>query len=415
MIEPYIWLKCLETLEWKKDTWKHPGLWVYLGYYLLTLVKQYVTLHMKDDKLGSVFMIIMILYMIGMAAFLFEGTIQKKVVVLGIFWFSAELCEIFTVLLFSKILHVSTNMLFQFGMLNNICTLFSKVFLFEVCFLIYWNKDRRLIRWFNEERELFPVLSATAILEIIIYVIIYYWHLEKENIWTNVVFSSAETMVIFATAYFSFVYRQHREELAEKDAVIESSTSLEDLKHDLPFHARMLIELAACEDQTEMREYIRNVVGDVEIAEDTFYLKNHFVSKVLSQLAIDARKKNIPFTHFIAVEDFVMKNNEIASVLSNILKNAIEAAEKVPLDRRFIELEIRPISGGYKINCTNSYLEKSEFKDGKWETTKADKQNHGRGIGIIRRTVDKYSGIVKVQFHERSYEIECIIRDKRER
>lgn len=415
MIEPYIWLKCLETLEWKKDTWKHPGLWVYLGYYLLTLVKQYVTLYMKNNKLGSVFMAIMIFYMFGVIVLLFKGTVQKKIATLGIFWTVGELCDVFAVMSFSKVLHISINTVLQFSMLNNICTLFSKIVLLGICFFIYLNKKKKLINWFNKDRKLFPVIFVLSIFVIIISVIIYSWNCQEKDKSIIMIAFSAELIVLFAIGYFSLIYRQSREELAEKDAVIESSTSLEDLKHDLPFHARMLTELAACEDQTEMREYIRNIVGDVEIAEDTFHLKNYFVSKVLSQLAIDARKKNIPFTHFIAVEDFVMKNNEIASVLSNILKNAIEAAEKVPLDRRFIELEIRPISGGYKINCTNSYLEKPEFKDGKWETTKVDKQNHGRGIGIIRRTVDKYSGIVKVQFHERSYEIECIIRDKRER
>lgn len=415
MIEPYIWLKCLETLEWKKDTWKHPGLWVYLGYYLLTLVKQYVTLYIKNNKLGSVFMAIMIFYMFGVIVLLFKGTVQKKIATLGIFWTVGELCDVFAVMSFSKVLHISINTVLQFSMLNNICTLFSKIVLLGICFFIYLNKKKKLINWFNKDRKLFPVIFVLSIFVIIISVIIYSWNCQEKDKSIIMIAFSAELIVLFAIGYFSLIYQQSREELAEKDAVIESSTSLEDLKHDLPFHARMLIELAACEDQTEMREYIRNVVGDVEIAEDTFYLKNHFVSKVLSQLAIDARKKNIPFTHFIAVEDFVMKNNEIASVLSNILKNSIEAAEKVPLDRRFIELEIRPISGGYKINCTNSYLEKPEFKDGKWETTKADKQKHGRGIGIIRRIVDKYSGIVKVQFHERSYEIECIIRDKRER
>ena len=62
----------------------------------------------------------------------------------------------------------------------------------------------------------------------------------------------------------------------------------------------------------------------------------------------------------------------------------------------------------------NPYVKKVEYKDGSYETTKSDKKNHGRGLRIIKKTVEKYGGIMKVVFHEDCCEVRCFIRNKEE-
>ena len=63
IMEPYIWVKCLATQGWKKDTWKHPFFWTFLVYYILTLMKQYVALNNLNNNLGTLLMVLLNGYM----------------------------------------------------------------------------------------------------------------------------------------------------------------------------------------------------------------------------------------------------------------------------------------------------------------------------------------------------------------
>lgn len=411
-MEPYIWVKCLATQGWKKDTWKHPFFWTFLVYYILTLMKQYVALNNISSDVSTLFMIILNGYMIIAGICLFQGTIYKKLINIALLWTINYVGETIAFIVSTGCFHITVEQLTKEGYANTICTLFSKLLLGAGCYLLFFVKKDEILLKITETSRLAPVVFECGIFEVAINAFFYH----AKSIEGSVFFLGF--LVVLQTTlvcvYFVYLFKRDKAELDRKDKIIELTGELDDIRHDMLFHVRMIKGLASRGEQEELVQYIDNTFENVEVSEDMFNLENHSVSMLLTTLAQDARKKEINFTHFISVRDFIMSTNEICSVISNILKNAMEAAEQVKKEERFIWLEMRDCPGGYVINCMNPYVKKVEYKDGSYETTKSDKKNHGRGLRIIKKTVEKYGGIMKVVFHEDCCEVRCFIRNKEE-
>ena len=98
-------------------------------------------------------------------------------------------------------------------------------------------------------------------------------------------------------------------------------------------------------------------------------------------------------------EDYGMEELDICSLLSNILDNAIESAKKCPEEKRYIDFEMVEEGDGYVIRCENSYVESPVMNQGQYISSKKNAENHGYGVGIIRRLAKKYSGRARIS-HE---------------
>lgn len=380
-------------------------------YYILTLMKQYVALNNLNNNLGTLLMVLLNGYMITVGICLFRGSIQKRLINMAVFWTIGYVCEMIAFLLFTKCFHFTVTQLLRGGYVNTICTLLSKLLLGTIAYFLYFSKKNKLLPVISDKLRLVPVIFECGVFELAINAFFYRTRQIEKSVW-YLSFLALQTAGV--CIYFAYLMKKDKDELDRKDKIIELTGELDDIRHDMLFHVRMIKGLASRGEQEELVQYIDNTFENVEVSEDMFNLENHSVSMLLTTLAQDARKKEINFTHFISVRDFIMSTNEICSVISNILKNAMEAAEQVKKEERFIWLEMRDCPGGYVINCMNPYVKKVEYKDGSYETTKSDKKNHGRGLRIIKKTVEKYGGIMKVVFHEDCCEVRCFIRNKEE-
>jgi len=100
---------------------------------------------------------------------------------------------------------------------------------------------------------------------------------------------------------------------------------------------------------------------------------------------------------------------DIVSIFSNLIDNAIEANRKIiESDERMITINIEDDQLDYVFVVTNAFLNKDNFdefvKDG--FTTKLDQKNHGLGLGIIHKLVEKYDGKVHIDiFNNKFYQI----------
>ena len=374
-------------------------------------MKQYVALNNLNNNLGTLLMVLLNGYMITVGICLFRGSIQKRLINMAVFWTIGYVCEMIAFLLFTKCFHFTVTQLLRGGYVNTICTLLSKLLLGTIAYFLYFSKKNKLLPVISDKLRLVPVIFECGVFELAINAFFYRTRQIEKSVW-YLSFLALQTAGV--CIYFAYLMKKDKDELDRKDKIIELTGELDDIRHDMLFHVRMIKGLASRGEQEELVQYIDNTFENVEVSEDMFNLENHSVSMLLTTLAQDARKKEINFTHFISVRDFIMSTNEICSVISNILKNAMEAAEQVKKEERFIWLEMRDCPGGYVINCMNPYVKKVEYKDGSYETTKSDKKNHGRGLRIIKKTVEKYGGIMKVVFHEDCCEVRCFIRNKEE-
>ena len=105
------------------------------------------------------------------------------------------------------------------------------------------------------------------------------------------------------------------------------------------------------------------------------------------------------------------KPMDICTVFANLLDNAIEAASQT--EDGFIRLECKKTGHHRLIRASNSCKEnvdcESLLSGESHITSKEDKSLHGYGIGNIRKTVEKYGGMMQISCAERVFTMELLL------
>lgn len=88
---------------------------------------------------------------------------------------------------------------------------------------------------------------------------------------------------------------------------------------------------------------------------------------------------------------------DIYNMIGNMLDNAIEAVEKIgDADKRVISFAMRAERGAIVISSDNYFCGDVDIADGALRTTKTDGGLHGYGIKSMRRTAEKYGGVLEI-------------------
>ena len=93
-----------------------------------------------------------------------------------------------------------------------------------------------------------------------------------------------------------------------------------------------------------------------------------------------------------------MADNDLTSILNNMLDNAIESAVKS--NRKFITIGINKLRNMLVIDVTNSSDTPPLVKNGKLVSTKKSVGLHGYGFKSICRTAKKYNGDVEWEYNQ---------------
>lgn len=91
---------------------------------------------------------------------------------------------------------------------------------------------------------------------------------------------------------------------------------------------------------------------------------------------------------------------DLCIILGNLLDNALEAVEKLPVEQRLVKLVVRLEKGTLHIMVENPYAGKiMENADGTIKSSKGPGDLHGYGLVSVRKTMEKYNGDLVIR-HE---------------
>lgn len=205
-------------------------------------------------------------------------------------------------------------------------------------------------------------------------------------------------MIIFFGTFKITEYYENQEELkltTLKNQMLEKSMSETEQTfmlwkksmHDYKHNIANLMSLANNNDIEGIKQYLQS--ENKLLSKKLFYYKtgNDTVDTILNIKQRTAEDKGIAFIINAKIPDnCIVKSAHFASILGNLLDNAIEASidEEAP----FVEVKIKPVKSYLMIvvsnKCTKSNIE--------LKTTKSDKQLHGIGINSVKQTVKEYKG-----------------------
>ena len=205
-------------------------------------------------------------------------------------------------------------------------------------------------------------------------------------------------MIIFFGTFKLTEYYENQEELkltTLKNQMLEKSMSETEQTfmlwkksmHDYKHNIANLMSLANNNDIEGIKQYLQS--ENKLLSKKLFYYKtgNDTVDTILNIKQRAAESKGITFIITAEIPDnCIVKSAHFASILGNLLDNAIEAS--IDEESPFVEVKIKPVKSYLMIvvsnKCTKSNIE--------LKTTKSDKQLHGIGINSVKQTVKSYKG-----------------------
>ncbi len=174
-------------------------------------------------------------------------------------------------------------------------------------------------------------------------------------------------------------------------------------RHDFNQHILALHELASAKEDTAIYHYIDSLMEFQERANTIS--TNHIVADaVVNYFYSKKRETTIFHVEGKLKQNLFISDNDLCTILSNLLKNATEAVECLPPENFPLENEpeimlILFSNGEYlSIQVINSSKEYSEKEIAELKTTKRNTKNHGFGIPNIRAVLQKYKGMIDFSY-----------------
>ncbi len=224
-------------------------------------------------------------------------------------------------------------------------------------------------------------------------------------------FSVACYGVSFKVKYKSLVQKQQIE--FERNVVMEEkyqqlTTYYEDKKklyHDMNSHFRAILELAENDKNESVVQYIRDSQQLLSQTQIKRWTGVDIVDSILTEQIGAAKEMGVEVTTDIEIipMDTYIKNAELCSIFSNLLKNCLEAKPTK------IKISVK-VAGEILVIRTENDYEKAPKKDkGHYKTSKEKPEEHGLGLRIMEEIAERYGGTVTYQDEDGMFGVSILI------
>lgn len=182
------------------------------------------------------------------------------------------------------------------------------------------------------------------------------------------------------------------------EIILQNEENINLLKHDMKHHLNELKLLAAKRETSDILEYIEDMEVFMRPSGEIVSSGNVEIDSLLNYMLQRAKKSLCSVNAKIQIPEEISHSFDINIILGNLLENAIEAAEKT--EDKILDVEIGLKQGVLKIKIENSFsgiwIPKKVIEKGQFFTTKGDQEKHGFGLKSVRKIVEKYHGVMKI-------------------
>lgn len=208
-----------------------------------------------------------------------------------------------------------------------------------------------------------------------------------------------------AFSFADFLRRKYKAEGMLKDEniriyreysanVVEHIKEIRRIKHDMQSHLKIISKYADDGNMSELKEYINNIAEDINFYSGKLYnTGNEIVDTLFTDKIKGCKDKEIVIecNGRLDVKNLI-NDYDLCIIFSNLLSNAIEACERIKYGEKIIRVFLQSNENTMKVMFENPVEWEVDVENLEESTFKADKENHGFGIGNIKRTVEKYGG-----------------------
>ncbi len=172
-----------------------------------------------------------------------------------------------------------------------------------------------------------------------------------------------------------------------------------------------MLRLGRTEDATE---YLQGLIDTADTLSAKYVSGDEILDCILAAKASDMERKSIVFKlDGVLAGGLSWKPIDVCNVFANALDNAIEACENMPTEQRIITMKLKATPQFWFIRIQNPVAKHVDvsrlFQEKSGYTSKSNSLQHGIGTYNMKRTVERYGGIVKAECKDNQFILEFMI------
>ena len=229
-------------------------------------------------------------------------------------------------------------------------------------------------------------------------------------------------MIIAVIYYFNGTekYRMQNE-MAEKynkqqreyfTRLLEKEQDTKQFRHDIINHLLAMKDIADKEESFALQEYVQGLLQDINSEKYKQYdIGNDVVNTVLNYYLLPIKDNCIITLNGYMEEIGHYDQKDLCTLFSNIIKNAVEAVEKVEETNREIHIRVNQGEKYLNIEIENTMCQELVLdENGVPLTSKNDKTNHGLGLQNVKKVVEKYNGTYEIKIEKNTFITEIYLK-----
>lgn len=165
---------------------------------------------------------------------------------------------------------------------------------------------------------------------------------------------------------------------------------------------------------TKLEEYIEGIYNKLDRERDSIDTNNIIVNAILNEKYQEANRNGIVFVLRINdLSELGIEDEDIVTILSNLLNNAIEACKKCIMNKRVLKLKFVKEDEMIKIGIRNTFEHSILYEDGEIKSTKSVRpEEHGVGITNIIKVIEMYNGSYVIKDEDQMFSFSIVIPDQ---
>lgn len=204
-------------------------------------------------------------------------------------------------------------------------------------------------------------------------------------------------------------FRQEQVDYANQLMMMESNAEeWREFRHDLTNRLTPLYGFVEQYPNTDLQEIISNIVPE-RIKKLIVQSGNITVDSIINTKLQSASANDINLTTEIQIpKQIYIENVDLAVLLGNLLDNAVEGCMTIQ-NNRFIEIRIEFSSNQLKLNIVNSFDGDLNTKGERLMSRKRNDGLHGFGLVSVQKIVNKYEGIMNIDYTHNTFTTKILI------
>lgn len=161
---------------------------------------------------------------------------------------------------------------------------------------------------------------------------------------------------------------------------------------------------------SKLDEYVKKIYGSLNNEPDAINTNNVIVNAILNTKYQEADSKGIVFVFRVNdLSELKMKDEDVVTILANLLNNAIEACETCE-DKKVIKFKFVKENDIIIIAVKNTFNYDVIYENGEIKSTKTSSLNeHGVGIKNVLKIIEKYGGSYVIEDKNKEFLFSIII------